>query len=558
MYEIECVNFRNQEIFIVNGYHIHSKYNPYKEAENLYNKFKKGYLNIVFGHGKGYFIDYLLQRKVDTNEVLVIEPILEFERYNTMNYETLYSTDIKVIEEAIESKTQYFSKKINVIKLANYDQIFPKLYLDILKAVKNVQNINLINYNTVYQLSNQWQENTIFNIATTYKSKSLLELEKKYSCPIIIASGGPSLTKQLSKVKKIRKNIILIAAGSTFNSLIENNIVPDYIVSIDGSLNNYERHFKDSYFGTAELIYSSTSHYLIQKNFPNGMYSFLDTREVEQQNFYNDFLKKSLPILEGGGSVANFCLSIARYISDGPIALIGQDLAYTNNQSHALGNRNFENIDLETLGEEVFLVEDFFGGTVYTNYSFYSMKESFEAIITKIDNNSLVYNCTEGGIRFRNIQQLNFDIFITNFIVSKNEVRKIEYIPLEVDFNLLITQLKELLTRYESIILKLNNCLDLLNNNESKHGFDENVLIDLDLIDKEIKDLILNSLLQRASDPITLDVMHKFKAKQDETDLQAFKRVYDQNVELYSRMRFMVSAVRDDTKTLLNDLIGEV
>lgn len=39
------------------------------------------------------------------------------------------------------------------------------------------------------------------NLYYVHKDQSLKELYNKYDCPVILASGGPSLTKQLPLLK---------------------------------------------------------------------------------------------------------------------------------------------------------------------------------------------------------------------------------------------------------------------------------------------------------------------------------------------------------------------
>lgn len=88
------------------------------------------------------------------------------------------------------------------------------------------------------------------------------------------------------------------------------------------------------------------------------------------------------------------------YITTGPIALIGQDLAYTENLTHANNNKNQKSVDDSYFKKRnAFQVEGYFDDLVMTDYVFYSMKNSFEQIHKKIKHSASIFNCTEGGLK---------------------------------------------------------------------------------------------------------------------------------------------------------------
>ena len=52
------------ETIEVNGYLLHSKYNPIQEAESLIKKeINKNYVNVIFGFGRGYVSNALAKEK---------------------------------------------------------------------------------------------------------------------------------------------------------------------------------------------------------------------------------------------------------------------------------------------------------------------------------------------------------------------------------------------------------------------------------------------------------------------------------------------------------------
>ena len=142
--------------------------------------------------------------------------------------------------------------------------------------------------------------------------------------------------------------MLLIVSGSTVNTLLKENIEPDYVVSIDSQEVNYN-HFKDLKLKHAKLIYSMFNHYKIRESFYNDAFYFVQKNEKALASHLNNIVHTKVEGIYGGESVANYAFTIANYISSGPIALIGQDLAYTDTKSHAENNKHFKMITEEDI-----------------------------------------------------------------------------------------------------------------------------------------------------------------------------------------------------------------
>ncbi|MBY0413323.1 MAG: hypothetical protein K2Q18_04125, partial [Bdellovibrionales bacterium] len=74
-----------QKVPVVNGVHLHSIYNPYKEAENLINTHSLSLENknevLILGLGFGYHVNYAIEKLTEMYgnnfKVIVIEPSLQ-------------------------------------------------------------------------------------------------------------------------------------------------------------------------------------------------------------------------------------------------------------------------------------------------------------------------------------------------------------------------------------------------------------------------------------------------------------------------------------------------
>jgi len=538
---------------MVNGYLLHSKYDPNQEASRIVEKeFEQGYVYILFGYGLGYLAEVLNEKIEDGTKLIIIDPI-----YPLINVEgkigkstIIHEIEKKELEALIAGALRNLSRKVKVICSPNYDKILPNEMKKVLEIIKEVQKMLQVHENTIRVFSDNWQENYIQNLFNVSQDSSLEKLKKIYTCPVVLASGGPSLTKQLPLLEEIKDQVIIIAAGSTINSLLANGIEPDYIVTIDGGLENYN-HFKDIPKIKSQLIYAITSHYKIQDEYQNKKYAFL----ASSNKVYGEHIKKvfsiNLPLISGGGSVANFAYSIAAYITTGPIAIIGQDLAYTNDQSHAESNKRFKRVDVDFMKSRGTIeIPGYYGDMVVTDYPFLSMKKAFEVLHQNMQHDSPIYNCTEGGAKIEGMDQLSFIDFCETYVYQQQVVIK-EIIEennyKKINASIFISKMNELTNIYNFLIKQLELALKLLNQNKSIGTFNKGILGELGKIDKNLDKKLKQVSLNYLTDPITLDILRNYEPKLNEGSIETYTRVYNQSNELYSRLLEAVKKAKQYT-----------
>lgn len=540
----------------VNGFFLHSKYNPEKEAiQFAEQQFKKKYIHILFGNGLGYISKALKEKMDEESNLLIIDPLIDkltdFEIGNN-------GTIIKQLTKEdfgsyLGSKLDNYNRNVTILCSPNYDKLFPNEYKELLKLVKNQLNLNIVNENTMRYFAETWQRNYINNLLSAKVDCSINFLEKKFNCPVVIASGGPSLSKQIPALRKNIDNLILIAAGSTIDTLLFYGIEPDFVISIDGDEKNYEQ-FEDLNLNKTHLIYSMTNHYKIRSKFHSKCFFFLSNEFVSSKNIIEYTLGKEVHIIQGGGSVANYAFSVASYISTGPIALIGQDLAYTSNKTHAENNKSFKVIDEKDKEERgMFYTKGYNNEDVLTDYAFLSMKDDFERLVNIVKHENYIYNCTEGGVKLEGYIQESFNIFCEKFAISRT-TKEISNIDKFVDYNNFIEKMEEEILHYNKIILSLNKGLSTLSGNQSKTTFSNNILRKLDSVDSEIEKLFQKVSINTIIQPITLDILKSYQGRERETTKEKFDRIFKQNKELYSRLLDAVIKSKEYTVNLIEKI----
>ncbi|WP_107923587.1 motility associated factor glycosyltransferase family protein [Lysinibacillus parviboronicapiens] len=535
----------------VNDYFLHSKYNPIIEADRFAeNHYEPHHIHILFGYGLGYIVDSL-KEKFKYNELLIIidplfdDSLLEVQAEHSEKgldkflYNSKYINKLDNIIDNIKSVD--FQNTFKIICSPNYEKLFPEFYLQILKKVKDIQKSNMVNEVTIFSYSEIWQKNFSENLISLFEDRNLVKLEQAYSCPVIIASGGPSLTKQLPLLKKIQDNVIIIAAGSTINSVLHYGIEPDYVASIDGAEESYDQ-FRELELNGSKLFYSVFNHPGIRKKFGNRGYAFTANSDKAIHRYLTEKIGLNLPTIVGGGSIAQYAYSLAQYISSGPIALIGQDLAYTNNQTHAANNKQAERIEESwKKSDNMFTVDGFDGEAVWTSSVFNSMRITFEQMIENYPPKNIVFNCTEGGVRLKGFEQKSFKDFCEEYVQEElpKKVKRIEdhaYKVSQDEWEKLKELLEAELEDYVQIIKYLSKGLTALENNGSNTVFNNKTLKKLNKVDKEIANRFSKVQMDFIVTPITLEVLKGFLEKENETATEKYTRVFNQTKTLYSKL----------------------
>lgn len=532
----------------VNGYYLHSKFNAIKEAKEIANTmYKPHHLHVIFGYGMGYIIDELIQLRKFNEPILIIDPLvdnklLELGIDESENVHYLPFDSLEVIRNEVSGLGAMTNKMIYNIS-PNYKKIFLEEVREIAKIISDAQRKEITNIATTEFFSMEWQINYAMNLKKIMTDYSLNKLYKKYDCPIVVAASGPSLIKQLPYLKAYREHVILICAGSTINSLLKQDIRPDYVVSIDGGIVNYN-HFKDLDLEGIELMYSSTLHFKVRQQFLSDSFLFVPHVHPEVGEILNKRAKKDFPVITGGGSVAHFALSIAKYITTGTICLIGQDLAYTNNQTHSEGNKNNTSIE----NKNTILIDGYYGDQVVSDKIFQGMLHTFEDINTLQPHSVPVYNCTEGGAKINGFIQVPFKEFLQKY--ATKPVRKINFVSNQEEHD--VDFLKEDFIIYDQILSLLKKGLKIIHK-EKGPLFTKNVIDKIGEIERELNKLYKKTCVEMLLEPLIRFAEHEFLPAVDESKYDEFKRVKKYIIFLYGKSVSMMETYIERLNEILKE-----
>lgn len=399
--------------------YFHSKYDPLREAK-AWAKQSARLINlqeyneiVIFGVGAGYHI-WEVARLYPNTSIRVIE----FNRDLFSWFTT--SPFIKHSEKQPTNVTFTYFKAITKDELNSLlsttmtgNLLIHKSVLDVLpkecgtlkSILEDIQFKKKSIFNQIDKMKDNFKKNILLNDASIKKHKYLFTDK-----PMILVSAGPSLDKQISILKEIRKDsrFIIGAVGTALKPLIRNNLVPDLYCITDPNPATYEQlcglnlehthlYYLSTAFHDTVSLHTGPRTILWQKDF------------VEAERMANQF---NNPCIESGGSVATTLLSLMTFLGSGPIALVGQDLAFTDGLSHAAFSHNqkklvdnSENVRFTTLdySQSKFIA---------TSKNLNVYRKWFEHFAESHPERKLV-NCTEGGAYINNWEHISLKSFFS-------------------------------------------------------------------------------------------------------------------------------------------------
>lgn len=438
--------------------YLHSSYDCFNEASKWSGNLSEDTnMYIIVGGGFYYHIDYLISNYPD-KKILIIEPSYKI-FYNSMkkvdltryfkNRNILFIISQDSIELSIMLAQILINKGIQEFDFAclpSYRQLYKDFCTQVENDIFNMIKTLRANIGTEYVHSRKWIYNTFKNLRkTNIESLPLESIFKTYTgMPAIIVSAGPSLEKQLEKLRNNKDKFFIIAAGSAVNVLEKNSIIPHMVVAIDAE------EVQDNIFSNIKnknitLAYGHSFRYSSLDIFKGKKYWFRGNAD-NIVDFYEDYIGEKTDNIEIGPSCAHEAMDIARRLGCNPLIFIGQDLAYTNKELYSKGV--VHNLNQSTdIGDRI-VMKDMYGDTITTKTAFLVMKNYFENYIR--NHSSIDYiNCTEGGLEISgmkhekfndiigNLSNINIDLFKDiemNYIKTKKYMEINKYLELNNNF----------------------------------------------------------------------------------------------------------------------------
>ncbi|HEB9342802.1 TPA: motility associated factor glycosyltransferase family protein [Campylobacter coli] len=398
--------------------------NPLKELESKIDLIQKKYLKypvlFFYGIGNGFLYKALLQNP-HFKRIIIFEKEIEliFLALNLADFTQELKKGRLII---ILSSEMNDTKANSLFSLPEIKLLFKSYFLDLHsdfyeKYSKDIIKINNINKNMIIFFSLrqgndpkdalQGVDQFVRHIPHMITHPSLSELIKKRhkkAKNAIIVATGPSLQKQIPLLKKYHKKASIFCLDASYSILHENDIKPDYVLSLERVAatseffnNDFKEFDKDILFILLALTHPQTIKYL-EANKRSYILTPRDLPFSQSIKHLKDFSSLN------GMSVAHMALVLAYHLGHENVILIGQDLAFgKDGSSHSKGyGRGEELAKKETQALPQTKVKAYGGkGLVKTTTVWELFIKVFENITTIINaqKNCTIYNATEGGAR---------------------------------------------------------------------------------------------------------------------------------------------------------------
>ncbi|RDW20768.1 motility associated factor glycosyltransferase family protein [Oceanobacillus chungangensis] len=390
----------------------HSKYDPLREA-NAWCKYALESLNddekvVIVGLGAGYHIKKLAET-IPEKKITVIE--FNSDYYHWFMESPLFA-EIKVYSNVV-------LKLFSNLPLNQQKEVFTTISLENLCIHKSGLDMMPSHYEKVKEIVEDIQfrknsiKNQIGNIRGNFAKNIALRDEGIGSLgntyqgkPMILISAGPSLDKQMNLLKQIynEDKVILGAVATAIKPLLKNGIIPHFFILIDPNITTYTQ-LTDINLPETPMFYLSSAFHdtvLLHKGprrilWQNGL-----TEAEEMAHKLNE------PLVQTGGSVATALLDLMIILGASNVALVGQDLAYTDGLSHA-SHAHAQKSITETAVIH-WTMNYYQNGEVATAKNLTIYRKWFENYAEAHPSLEL-YNCTEGGAYINNWKHISLNSY---------------------------------------------------------------------------------------------------------------------------------------------------
>ena len=443
---------------IVDNKPLASKHRPLDEAKRLVDKLEliDHAVFVALGFGAGYHIAELAQRLSKTGVIVIFEPDLEllramFERIDMRKWlskaiiiwlhdpadRAAVSTALSGAESIIAQGVQFIDHSANRQRLGKDGNDFAQMLSDYVNTAKTTLLTTLVRAADTIR-------NLLGNVDHYALGPGVLPLKNAATDrTAFVVSAGPSLRKNIEQLAQpsVREHCIIIAVQTVLKPLLAAGIKPHFVTSLDYheiSKRFYEGLSRDDVEGIT-LVADAKAHPVILDSFP-GMVRCCEA------TFLDELLgneSRDMGKLSNGATVAHLAFYLAEYLGCSTIAMIGQDLGFTDGLYYSPGTaihdvwgpelNQFNTIEMmewqRIVRHRVHLHErqDQHGRTIFTDTQMLTYLQQFERDFAKAaDAGVKVIDASEGGVQKQHTQSQPLEDVLTQALERSTRPHKIE------------------------------------------------------------------------------------------------------------------------------------
>lgn len=385
---------------------LNSPYRPLQEAERWAAQFSGENIKVnavMFGIGNGIFPRELLRKLRQDAKLFLVEPCVDIFR---LAMEQQDMRDIIADERILfcfedinpdgffdlfRKNTHWTNLETQIIcHHTGYEILFQEAYRDFLRSVQKASQTAQVNKDTQAYFSKKVVPNMIENLIYLKEGRIITDYVNKFprDIPAIIVAAGPSLDKNIEELKRAQGKAFILAVDTAMRHLIKHEIMPDAMITLD--VGKPFRYMNDPILKDIPLFCIFESNHEIME-FHQGIKIWFQGGPFQKGLF--SMFDKNFVAYNAGGSVATAAFSVCAALEFERIVLVGQDLAYQGDITHAGGA--ISHVLNEKRG--VKMIEGIDGNPVKSRHDWIIYLDWFEEAIAFIKDQTEVIDATEGG-----------------------------------------------------------------------------------------------------------------------------------------------------------------
>jgi spore coat polysaccharide biosynthesis protein SpsF (cytidylyltransferase family) len=418
-----------------------SRRRPLAEAERLAEQIDPvEHAGVVFlGFGLGYHARAAAKKLRKTGVLIAIEPDVPLLRavlervdlstwFGTTNLAILTDPDdgpalsrvTRGVEGILGLGVKFVETTADRQRIGEAADRFAERFSEVMRAIRSQLLTTMVHVETTLR-------NSLMNADRYAAGRRLRDLhDAARGHPAIVVSAGPSLQRNLALLEdpRVRDTHVIIAVQTVLKPMLERGIKPHFVCALDHheiSKRFYEGLTADDVEGVT-LVVEPKANPAIADAFPGEI--IFTHSDMLHRVLGEQLAGKPDPrdAVDPGATVAHLAYHLARHIGADPVALIGQDLGFTDGQYYAPGAaihetwgpelnpfRTLEMLEWERIVRaRATLIEatDHLGRRVYTDEQMHSYLVQFEERFTRDERAGLTtIDATEGGVAKRGTVQ---------------------------------------------------------------------------------------------------------------------------------------------------------
>jgi hypothetical protein len=334
--------------FSYQGVWQHNPASPSAEARRAFKSSCKALadrVHVILGLGLGYALEDAIANS--PAKIIVYEsnlPLLRFALENVDLHELFANERVKLVCTPFDLLAQlrpsiYSDFDLDFLILPGSAERLKAEIPEIVQKIKLMIMDWARDYQTVREFHPQWLKQFFENFTGFAQTGSIEILADRFAGrPAIVIARGPSLDNAIEELAALKDAAVLIAVGASLHRLFAGGITPDFAIFYDANALDEQLYgLPESYLEKITFIACPTTQNSVYTHPSRGKLIFFS----QNSNYISNWMDKALGHrhlqLEGGGTVSVIALQLAYAMGCRDIAMIGQDLAFPNNQVYAGG-----------------------------------------------------------------------------------------------------------------------------------------------------------------------------------------------------------------------------